>query len=46
VAGTVALLSRLTAAQVTKNCSYLERLCVVQQLAADMSINFPVEVGG
>ena len=41
---TVALLELLTPAQVASECSHLERLCITQQLAADMSVNVPIEV--
>jgi hypothetical protein len=41
---TVALLSKLTAQQVNTNCSNIIRLCITQQLAADMSFNMPQEV--
>mmetsp|Transcript_28237 Transcript_28237/g.60890 ORF Transcript_28237/g.60890 Transcript_28237/m.60890 type:complete len:166 (+) Transcript_28237:1-498(+) len=43
IAGTVALLELLTPQQVNTHCSHLERLCVVQQLAADMSTSTPAE---
>ena len=43
---TVALLDQLTSAQITAHCSALERLCITQQLAADMSVNIPIEVNG
>lgn len=41
---TVSLLELLTPQQVTQACSHLERLCITQQLAADMSVNVPIEV--
>lgn len=41
---TIALLDRLTPSQVNAECSHLERLCITQQLAADMSVNKPIEV--
>ena len=41
---TVALLELLTPAKVSAECSHLERLCITQQLAADMSVNVPIEV--
>ena len=44
IATTVALLDRLTPQQVNSECSHLERLCITQQLATDMSVNKPVEV--
>jgi hypothetical protein len=44
IATTVALLDRLTPQQVNNECSHLERLCITQQLATDMSVNKPVEV--
>lgn len=44
IATTVALLDRLTTQQVNNECSHLERLCITQQLATDMSVNKPVEV--
>jgi hypothetical protein len=44
IAVTVSLLEQLTPAQVTASCSHLERLCITQQLAADMSVNIPIEV--
>lgn len=44
IAVTVALLEQLTPAQVAGACSRLERLCITQQLAADMSVNIPIEV--
>eukprot|EP01038_Epipyxis_sp_PR26KG_P009485 gene9485-12776_t len=40
---TVSLLNRLTPAQVNAKCSSLARLCITQQLAADMSMNIPEE---
>lgn len=44
IAVTVSLLELLTPAQVASSCSHLERLCITQQLAADMSVNIPLEV--
>jgi hypothetical protein len=44
IAVTVALLEQLTPSQVASACSRLERLCITQQLAADMSVNIPIEV--
>ena len=44
IAITVSLLDRLTPHQVNIECSHLERLCITQQLATDMSVNKPVEV--
>ena len=43
IAVTVALLEQLTPQQVAEHCSHLERLCITQQLAADMSVNIPLE---
>jgi len=40
---TISLLDRLTPAQVNSKCSNLVRLCITQQLAADMSVNIPEE---
>jgi len=40
---TVSLLDRLTPAQVNSQCSNLVRLCITQQLAADMSVSAPEE---
>lgn len=37
------MLDRLTPAQVNSKCSNLVRLCITQQLAADMSVNIPEE---
>ena len=39
----MSLLDRVSAAQVNAKCSSLIRLCITQQLAADMSINLPQE---
>ena len=44
IAVTVSLLELLTPSQVASSCSHLERLCITQQLAADMSVNIPIEV--
>jgi hypothetical protein len=44
IAVTVSLLEQLTPGQVAASCSHLERLCITQQLAADMSVNIPIEV--
>ena len=41
---TVRLLELLTPSQVAACCSHLEVLCITQQLAADMSVNIPIEV--
>lgn len=41
---TVRLLELLTPSQVASSCSHLEILCITQQLAADMSVNIPIEV--
>lgn len=41
---TISLLDRLTPSQVNSKCSNLVRLCITQQLAADMSVNVPEEV--
>lgn len=41
---TVRLLELLTPSQVASCCSHLEILCITQQLAADMSVNIPIEV--
>jgi hypothetical protein len=43
VSTTIALLDRLTPSQVNATCSGLVRLCITQQLAADMSVNAPEE---
>jgi hypothetical protein len=43
VSTTIALLDRLTPSQVNASCSGLVRLCITQQLAADMSVNAPEE---
>lgn len=43
IAVTVSLLELLTPGQVAASCSHLERLCITQQLAADMSVNIPLE---
>lgn len=43
VSVTVSLLDRLTPAAVNSKCSNLVRLCITQQLAADMSVNIPEE---
>eukprot|EP01032_Pedospumella_encystans_P018582 gene18582-21147_t len=40
---TVRLLELLTPSQVAACCSHLEILCITQQLAADMSVNIPIE---
>ncbi len=40
---TVALLGKLSPQQVNVNCSNIIRLCITQQLAADMSFNMPQE---
>lgn len=39
----VDLLGELTPQQVISKCSHIIRLCITQQLAADMSVNMPVE---
>jgi hypothetical protein len=38
------LLSELTPQRVNASCSNIIRLCITQQLAADFSVNLPVEV--
>merc|ERR1712070_268832 len=40
---TVTVLAKIDPAVVTQKCSELVRLCIVQQLAADMSTNTPEE---
>lgn len=40
---TISVLSKLSPQQVNKECSNLVRLCITQQLAADMSVNVPEE---
>jgi len=40
---TVSVLHQLTPQQINLNCSNLIRLCITQQLAADMSVNIPME---
>lgn len=44
VAQIVEVLDQLTPTIVALKCSHLIRLCIAQQLAADMSVNFPQEV--
>jgi hypothetical protein len=43
IAETLTILSELTPAIVNNKCSNIVRLCIVQQLAADMSMNIPSE---
>ena len=40
---TVSVLMKLSPSQVNTDCSNLVRLCITQQLAADMSVNVPEE---
>lgn len=40
---TVSVLSKLNHNDLKANCSNLVRLCITQQLAADMSVNMPSE---
>lgn len=41
---TIQVLSELTPAKVNSSCSNIVKLCITQQLAADMSVNLPTEV--
>lgn len=44
VDATLNVLAELTPAKVNSSCSNIVKLCITQQLAADMSVNLPVEV--